>query len=89
MQTYNLLIGKVWSWWSFSSATRDKDVLNVRSSRFRLDFDQNVNGVVLNAHRLARLHNSLHTISGRLAILVHPVTILLNFFNTHSFSHVP
>merc|ERR1719174_1325843 len=27
-ETYNLLIGKVWSWWSFSSTTRDKDVLD-------------------------------------------------------------
>merc|ERR1712159_310009 len=26
-KTYNQLVGKVWSWWSFSSATRDKNIL--------------------------------------------------------------
>ena len=27
LQTYNLLAGQVWSWWSFSSTTRNKDIL--------------------------------------------------------------
>merc|ERR1712032_1411947 len=27
-ETYNQLVGQVWSWWSFSSTTKDKDVLN-------------------------------------------------------------
>ena len=29
MQTYNALVGQVWSWWSFSSTTKDMDVLDV------------------------------------------------------------
>ena len=28
-QTYNKLAGQVWSWWSFSSTTKDRDVLDV------------------------------------------------------------
>ena len=27
LQTYNMLSGMMWSWWSFSSTTRDKKVL--------------------------------------------------------------
>merc|ERR1719240_2346899 len=26
-KTYNMLVGKVWSWWSFSSTTKKKEVL--------------------------------------------------------------
>ena len=28
-QTYNLLVGQVWSWWSFSSTTKSRRVLDV------------------------------------------------------------
>merc|ERR1712048_42166 len=27
-ETYNLLVGQVWSWWSFSSTTQDRDILD-------------------------------------------------------------
>ena len=33
-QTYNQLVGQVWSWWSFSSTTRNKTILDVSDSRF-------------------------------------------------------
>ena len=35
-QIYNLLIGQVWSWWSFSSTTKHKHVLNVSDCRLEL-----------------------------------------------------
>ena len=37
LQTYNTLSGKVWSWWSFGSTTRDENViLGVSYSLFAL-----------------------------------------------------
>ena len=35
-QIYNLLVGQVWSWWSFSSTTKRKEVLDVSDHRLKL-----------------------------------------------------